>query len=307
MATKTRKPLPGSRFRLLFGAALTSLCLLLAPKPLQAASCCGSVLAQGDRLGPDEKASLHLGLGGSFITGWFSPQGRFEPLSPGSLHFDGQGNLSLAFRLSRDFQIGLNGGWQQGVRDYGETLATGGALKDASLGLRYQYESSAGSLALQALVSFPLGRTVEESRALLAADVSGRGSYGGRIAASYEHYFNKWFVMGELGLGATGPERSSGVDANGSLDFTLMSGYTFRKAAVLGLGLNGMLAPAWSRNGVPLSQSLRSKVGLALAGGLPLTHGLRGTASLRVDPPIYASRNESMDVVLNLGLRWLLW
>lgn len=297
-----RRLLPGA------GAVLLGvLCgsVVLATRPAQAASCCGSILARADRLGPGEKAAIQLGGTALLTPGWFLDDGHFAPLSQGDLHLDGSVLLGGAFRVHDAFQVGVTTGWQQGFRRYGDTGETGGWLTDATVGLRFEPESLR-EWAFTATALLPLGKTVEESGTTFGSNVTGRGSFGLRLGAFHEAAFAEWFISTDVGVTAHGPERTSGIDANLSADATVLAGYSFRSAAGLAAGLRGTIAPPWSRRGERLSPHVRSRVGVLIAGGVPLDARWTVTGSVTVDPPVGVSRNEPMQVGASAGVRLLL-
>jgi hypothetical protein len=268
-----------------------------------AASCCGSVLALGDRLGPGEGMSLQLGVLGQNQLGWFDGHRRFRADGAESRSLDGRFGASLAKRLTGQWQAMASLGWMEGYRTEGKASSMGGFLADSTLAARYEPEKWE-RWAFTGTLTLPTGRTVGESTTPLVADATGRGMFGFRVAAAFEHPIESWFVLTQLGVEALSPHRDGMTRAGVAGDLLVLTGYTFMNAAALSAGLRTTLTSYLGPERFAAPTQTTSAV---ISGGYPFARRWTVSGSIAIDPPVPGISSETLSrVSVSVGVRTVL-
>jgi hypothetical protein len=301
MRSMIRPPSFSTRRSLVAGALL--LASWGAPRLAEAMSCCGSTLAQPDRLGSCEKFAFQVGTSVSNGFGSALPNGTMR-WNGSNVELDARLRLSGALRLSPAWQVSAETGWQQGFRRFSGLGSTGGALNDVALGARFD-PPSWESWAFTATVGLPLGRTMLEAHDMLGADVTGRGAFSLRLGGVYQYDWKTNFVVAGVGLTGVGPERKSGIDPTLSADGFAALGHTFRNRVTATVSASAALAPALSRDGERLRDSDWRRVTIGAGIAYPLSYRSTLLASLTAAPPVgVVLRNQPSTVAAALSFRW---
>lgn len=299
----TRRRSPSTSADAALVAVLVVCAGLLCATRAHALACCGSILAQPERLAPMDDISLSIGFGGGYGLGTFSSGSRFSGAG-GMVDADLRGRLGLAVRLSSTLQVSTAASWMQGYRRFGDASSFAGAPGDLAFGLRLEPEA-VEDLAFTAALALPTGRTAAEAHDALGADVTGRGAAQLRLGGQYEVQPGAWFVVFGAGVTGIGAERGTGIDPRAALDGFLTIGRDLDRAA-LALTAQESWEPALEREGVELPRSSRRRTVLSLAGAYPLDAWRTVSCSLAVDPPLGGiATNTEARVVLQFGLRFL--
>lgn len=277
-------------------------CLTLLPSSARAAGCCGSQLAQADRLSPDEWRSISLSTSFAPVTGGFDATGSFRTLSAGQWEGELRAGLSLAHRLTDTLQAGLSAGWLETFRTTSSASGQAGGLDDTVVSARWDPDAL-DEWALTAAVLLPTGRGGAESVDPLGADVTGRGAWGLRVGFAWERGFGPNFLLVNAALTGHGPARSSDVRASLLPQVGASVGRTFASGAgVAGSFEMSSQVGMWGAEGrVPGSSWYLAT--LRAVGTWPV-----GSASVTgqvwLQPPVaWAGLNESSRVGLGVGLR----
>lgn len=194
-------------------AAMAALLLASATGPgrAAAAACCTSATSFGvGRLLAWEDAAAGVRVGHSRSLGAWDGAGRRrgDGISDGLTTVEPWAIVRLAPRLQLQARAPVAVNDRQGG---GRRQAAGG-LGDVGAGLRIELLSPgeyAGLPAVAFTVSgvAPTGRRVERTRGPLFAGATGRGAWGGSLAAEVEQARMPWFVRLEAGLTVLAPFR----------------------------------------------------------------------------------------------------
>lgn len=194
-------------------AALAALALACAAGAGRAgaAACCTSATAFGvGRLLVWEDAAVGVRLGHSRSLGGWDGAGvrRRDGVSDGLTTVEPWAILRLAPRLQLQARAPL----LANDRAAGARRQLAGGPGDAGIGLRVEVLSPGEYVGLPA-VAFtvsgvaPTGRRVEQTRGPLFAGATGRGAWGGSLAAEVEHARMPWFVRLDAGITLLAPFR----------------------------------------------------------------------------------------------------
>lgn len=275
--------------------------LFLAVRTASAAGCCGSNLAQADRLGADESWSFVGALRGHTTFGGWDLHGTFLRDRADSHDLEGRLQLGASARLSRTWQASLGGAWVETYRSFGARSSLAGAPADLSAGVRVDPESLS-RWAFTGQLTMPLGRTVFESTDAFGADVTGRGAFTARVGGAFEQPFEDLFVVVSGGLTVSGPERGNDVRAGAALDAMVLAGRSFLSGAGVSAGVRGYVhAGYWRPSGRTAPWHLLT---LLVSGAVPVgrTLSVVGTASL--EPPLSGfGSNDFARLALSAGVR----
>lgn len=277
---------------------------LLVPVSTQAASCCGSILAQADRLAAGETAMVQLGAGAAYGLGAFFPDASFRT-STRMTEAEGRLRLGGAVRLGEALQGSVLGEWVQGYRRFGTESTLAGGQADLLVGLRLdppQHEA----WAFTAVLALPTGRTMAESRDRFGADATGRGAVQLRLGAQYEHLLGPWFLLAGVGITGAGPERGSGIEATLSGDLLLSAGRSFLSGTAVAASMQLGYEPSLRRFGELLENSVRRRCTFSLGGARALDRWRTVTLAATIDPPLAGfAQNVPARLGVTLGLRWI--
>jgi len=199
-------------------------------------------------------------------------------------------------------------------RRAGEISDTGGGLSDVAAGIRYELLQigeyvELPAIALTFAVLAPTGRSPDEMRQVLGADVTGRGAFALSAGISFEITRLPWFVRLDLGtvvpLPFTREDTGRAQRLGPEVDVALSGGAEVSSGTVLSLVTRFAWHAPLAIAGRTVDGSERVDFGLAVAGSVVLAD--HWSLQLSIDTGFFfsgAGDNTPARVSTVLGLRY---
>ncbi len=298
-------------------AQLALLCVLglLAPASAHAAACCLSSTAFGvGRLSAWEQASLGLQFAGAPSPGAWNENEVFVPNAARTSQVEFRASLIGLLSLHERVQLSARLPWVLNVQQAGVAHDVGHGLGDGLLTARFEpvsigeYEWLPG-VALTLGLTAPMGRSMNQSKSLLASDVTGRGAWALGAGVTVEQTWAKWFVQGNFGLTVPLPMQSAfgpGSQRFGpAVDVLLAAGREVSRDVVVSALVRGTFETTLMVNEDPVPNASARDLGVALAAAFKLNAHL--TLQAACDTGIFVSGlgdNRPARVTGTLGVRY---
>ncbi|HXI55168.1 MAG TPA: hypothetical protein VNO55_03865 [Polyangia bacterium] len=215
------------------------------PRPAHGQACCAATaLVSPVRLQRLEQLGVGVRLRGRDILGSFAASGQYQSAQPGDV--DLAQDLFAAARVGINGQVAVLLPIVQTRRSIPGLSSWGSGVGDLTVSGRYALllpgeHAFLPGVALQAGVTIPTGRSVDQAHDTLATDATGTGTFEGTLGLDVQQVRGPWFVGFDGWLAQMVPRASGAIQQSFATKLTgvVSGGYVFRNETSAGLFLAG--------------------------------------------------------------------